>query len=74
MHAGVAGYFEQLWPTLRAAVLAEVVASRKPTEVFVTGHSLGGAVGTLVSYAVQQLLDSRMGRAAPTVSAVLFAR
>lgn len=38
-----------------------------------TGHSLGGGVGTLVSYAAQSYLNQQMGAAAPAVSSVLFA-
>lgn len=38
-----------------------------------TGHSLGGGVGTLVAYAAQSYLNQQMGAAAPAVGSVLFA-
>lgn len=45
----------------------------RTTQVFVTGHSLGAGVGTLVSYAAQSYLNQQMGAAAPVVGAVLTA-
>lgn len=43
-------------------------------QVYVTGHSLGGSVATLVAYAAQQYLVQRLrSAAAPVVSAALFA-
>ena len=43
-------------------------------QIFVTGHSLGSGVGTLLSLAMQSYLDEQMGPgAAPAVSASLAA-
>jgi hypothetical protein len=42
-------------------------------QIFLGGHSLGGGVGTLLSYAMQSYLDDEMGAGAPTVNAVLSA-
>lgn len=74
VHYGFASVFQQLWPGVQAA-LDELVTGGSPAakQVFVTGHSLGAGVGTLVSYAAQSYLNQQMGAAAPVVGAVLTA-
>ena len=75
VHAGFNGAFQQIWPATRAALEALATGpSPQVTQIFVTGHSLGGAVGSLLAYAAQSYLNSRFraGRA-PVVNAVLFA-
>ena len=75
VHAGFHGAFQQIWPAVRAA-LAELATGPSPqaTQFFVTGHSLGGAVGSLLAYASQSLLKSIFPAGkAPRVDAVLFA-
>jgi hypothetical protein len=75
VHAGFNGAFQQIWPATRAALAALATGpSPQVTQNFVTGHSLGGAVGSLLAYAAQSYLNSRFraGRA-PVVNAVLFA-
>ncbi|PRW33116.1 lipase [Chlorella sorokiniana] len=74
VHYGFAGVFQQLWPGVQAA-LDELVVGGSPaaTQVFVTGHSLGAGVGTLLSYATQSYLNEKLGAAAPVVGAVLVA-
>ena len=74
VHAGFNGAFQQIWPATRAALEALATGpSPQVTQIFVTGHSLGGAVGSLLAYAAQSYLDSQLGAASPAVSAVLFA-
>ena len=51
----------QVWPTAQAALDEYVVKNSTATQVFVTGHSLGAAIGTLVGYAGQQYLDEQLG-------------
>jgi hypothetical protein len=60
-----------IWPHVRSALEAEVLAGSKLRHVTVSGHSLGAAVATLVSYAAQRFLDAH--NAGIAVGAILVA-
>ena len=47
-----------VWPHVRAALESEVLSGPRLRHVTVSGHSLGAAVATLVSYAAQRFLDA----------------
>lgn len=57
-HAGFTAVFNMVWPHVRAALEEEVLAGARLRHVTVSGHSLGAAVATLVSYAAQRFLDA----------------
>eukprot|EP00887_Chlorella_sp_A99_P007886 scaffold20.g7886.t1 len=61
----------RLWPTVQSA-LDTYVVSGKASDVYVTGHSLGAAQGSLISYAVFCLKKKKLGSKAPVISTVLF--
>lgn len=64
-----------LWPMLEAALLSEVV-NGSVTEVSISGHSLGAAMATMLSYRAQLLLDEKLpaaGKGPVKVDALLFA-
>lgn len=69
--AGFTAVFNMVWPHVRAALEREVLSGPKLRHVTVSGHSLGAAVATLVSYAAQRFLDAH--NAGVTVSAMLVA-
>lgn len=72
---GFASIFQEIWPAAQAALDALVVDSGgPPPEVWVTGHSLGAGIGTMVAFAAADYLAASMGPdEAPVVQAVLFA-
>ncbi|GAB4820078.1 hypothetical protein N2152v2_007124 [Parachlorella kessleri] len=71
VHWGVAEVYQQLWPGVEDALRTLVV---EQGAVFVTGHSLGSGVGTLLSLGIQSYLDEQLGAdVAPVVSASLAA-
>jgi hypothetical protein len=54
-HQGYTNAFAQLWPDVQAALKAEVIeAQRKaaPRHVTFGGHSMGGSLVTMLSFAV----------------------
>lgn len=75
VHWGFSTVYQQLWPGVQAALAQLVAAPGAPAaELFVTGHSLGAGVATLVAFAAQGYLDGAIGAGgAPAVGAVLFA-
>lgn len=51
----------QIWPTWQATLDRLVVNDTTPPSVFVTGHSMGAAVGMLGAYATQEHLNAKLG-------------
>jgi hypothetical protein len=73
---GFGSVFDEVWPDIQAVLDKEVVDAKPGStpEVWVSGHSMGAAVGNLVAYAAQQHLDEKMGKdKAPLVNGVFFA-
>jgi hypothetical protein len=60
-----------VWPHVRAALEKEVLAGSKLRHVTVSGHSLGAATATLVSFAAQRFLDAH--NAGVPVSSIMVA-
>lgn len=60
-----------VWPHVRAALEQNVLSGRKLRQVTVSGHSLGAAAATLVSFAAQRFLDAHGANV--TVGALLVA-
>jgi hypothetical protein len=73
-HRGFTDAANALWPSVRAAIDAEVLARGAAlTSVVVSGHSLGGGVGGLLAYQAARYLSARgKRRRLPPVAAVLF--
>lgn len=61
MHVGYKDMADQVWGALVAVLDAEIVDYRGPgegvTDILISGHSVGGALGTLLS-ARTQVCDS----------------
>ena len=72
MHHGFSLIFNETWGDVRAA-LDELVVTSKLSTVFVAGHSLGGGMASLIGFATQSYLDTKLGAKAPVASVALFA-
>jgi acetyl esterase/lipase len=56
--------FAQLWPDVQAVLKSEVLGAAKgasPKHLTFAGHSIGGAMATLLSYAVRRRVEARAG-------------
>lgn len=75
--AGFLKIFSDLWPTVQAQLVDKVVsrvqAGGAAPEVYVSGVSLGAAVGSLIAYQAQSALNTALPGKAPRVDAVLIA-
>lgn len=69
--AGFTAVFNMVWPHVRAALEQNVLSGPKLRHVTVSGHSLGAAAATLVSFAAQRFLDAH--NAGVPVGALLVA-
>ena len=73
MHYGFSLIFNETWAEVQAALDALVVTG-KVTQVFVAGHSMGAGIATLIGYATQTYLNTKMGEGKAVVASVaLFA-
>ncbi|GBF91956.1 hypothetical protein Rsub_04680 [Raphidocelis subcapitata] len=54
-HRGFTRVFQQLWPSIRAAIDTEVV-NGNAIHLYVTGHSQGGPIATYTAYAIDRYL------------------
>jgi hypothetical protein len=71
-HAGATRAAQQLWPGLKAAIDAEVLApGSNVTRLTVTGYSLGGAIGTILSAVAAEYIAIAAPRAV-AVEGVFF--